>query len=379
MFVRLLSLALLAFALPLSATAVDPVVTYHATVPAALKEAKALHIPAFVVLTKAKAATPAAAADPRIVRATRSFACAAAPLTPALAKQYELDGDAHVLLLDAEGAVVEKFAADAPAEKVLAAVTTQAAAARAELVKAVKPDADAKTKKATLAGLTRLGPFAEDLILFLTDPDAPTKDAARKALAAMPPEATMTPLLEALKSDDAAVRAAVHPLAVAATGYKGAPLKVWQSGTAEERAAAWDKWNDHLQSQYPPLNRAVLAYCERHMGVQVNNGECAMLVIEAYGEVKAKSKVDSGDTYIWGRQLKPGEPVLPGDIAQFEKTKFANGFSYPHHTSVIRKVLGPGKFETLEQNIGGKTVKPGKLDLPGLKEGTVVIYRPVPR
>ena len=372
-------LAVSALLLPTSATA-DPTVVYHKDVPAALKEAKTLRVSAFVVLTKAKAATPAAVADPRIVRASRSLACASAPLTAALAKQYDLDGEAHILVLDADGAVVEKFAGDAPADKVLAVVTKQAATARTDLLATVKPDADAKARKAALAGLTRLGPFAEDLILFLTDKDMAIKEAARKALAALPPEATMTPLMDALKSDDAATRAAVHPHAVHATGYKGAPLKVWQSGTAEERAAAWDKWNDHVQNQFPPLNRSVLAYCEQRLGVQVNNGECAMLVVDAYKECKAQPMVKSGATYLWGRQLKAGEPVLPGDVVQYEGAKFSNGGSAPHHTSVIRKVLGPNRYELLEQNVGGvKKVQPGKLDLDKLKEGTVVIYRPQPK
>ncbi len=373
--VSLVSLAAL-----LPAPAVEPVVVYHKDVTGALKEAKALRVPAFVVLTKPKAVVPVAAGDPRVVRAARSLACAAAPLTAALAKQYDLDGEAHILVLDADGAVIEKFAGDAPADQVLAATDKAAAAARTELLKTVKADADAKARKAALAGLTRLGPFAEDLILFLTDKDAPIKDAARKAVAAMPPESTMTPLLDALRSDDAAARGAVHPLAVQATGYKGSPLKVWQSGTAEERAAAWDKWNDHVQNQFPPLNRAVLAFCEKNMGVQVNNGECAMLVIDAYKECKAQPMVKSGVTYLWGRQLKPGEPVLPGDVVQYEGTKFANGWSFPHHTSVIRKALGANKFEILEQNVGGvKKVQSNKIDLGGLKEGTIVIYRPQPK
>lgn len=372
--------ALVALAVLSPAHAVDPVVTYHRDVAGALKEAKALRVPAFVVLTKPKATAPAAAADPRVVRAARAFACAAAPLTAAVAKQHDLDGDAHIVVFDADGAVLEKFAGDAPADQVLIAVNKHAATARADLLTTVKPETDAKARKAALAGLTRLGPFADDLILFLTDKDMAIKDSARKAIAALPHEATMTPLLDALKSDDPAVRAAVHPLAVQATGFKGAPLKVWQAGTAEERAAAWDKWNDHVQTQSPPLNRSVLAFCEKNMGVQVNNGECAMLVVEAYGECKAKPMVKSGATYLWGRQLKPGEPVLPGDVVQFEGTKFANGWSYPHHTSVIRKVLAPGKYETLEQNIGGvKKVQPGKLDVGALKEGTVVIYRPQPK
>ena len=204
-----------------------------------------------------------AAADARVARLTKEFACASVPLTAALAKQYELDGDAYVLLLDPEGAVLDKFESGATPEKLIAAMKGRVVDARAELRKSAGPEADAKARKAALTGLVRLGPVAEDLVPFLTDPDTAVRDAARKARSAMPPEASMTALLmEALlKSEDAALRTAAHPLAVHATGYKGAPLKVFQSGTAEERAAAWDKWNEVVQTQFPPLNRAVAAYC----------------------------------------------------------------------------------------------------------------------
>jgi hypothetical protein len=370
--------ALAALVVLLPATAADPVVT-HKDVPGALKEAKALRVPAFVVLTKAKAAAPTAA-DARIVRASGALACAAAPLTPALAKQYDLDGEAHILVLDPDGAVIEKFAPDAPAEKMAAALTKRVAEARAELAKAVTPDADAKTRKAALAGLTRLGPLAEDLIPFLTDKDPAIKAAARKTLAAVPLDAAMTPLLDALKSDDPAIRVAVHPLAVQATGYKGSPLKVWQSGTAEERAGAWAKWDEHVQTQFPPLNRAVLAYAERSLGAKVTNGQCSVLASEAFREAGAEPMRPMGETYIWGRELKAGEPVLPGDIAQFERTKFSNGGTYPHHTAVIRKVLAPNRYETLEQNVtADQKVRIGKLEMDKLTEGTVVIYRPLPK
>jgi hypothetical protein len=379
MLVRPFALALFVAILTLSAPAAEPAVTVHKDVPAALKEAKALRVPAIVMLTKAKAAVPAATTNARVVQTSRSIVCCTALLTPALAKQYELDGEAHVLILDENGAVKEKFAADVTADKVIEAVNTHAKAARKTLLDSAGPDADAKAKKVALAGLTRLGPVAEDLLPFLTDRDATIRDTARKALAAMPPEAAAHALMGALKSEDSALRAAVHPLAVQATGYKGAPLTVFQSGTAEEREDAWKKWNEHVQSHYPPLNQALLAYCERHMGEQVNNGECAMLVVEGYREISAKPMVRSGETYVWGRLLKSGEPVLPGDVVQFEKAKFTSG-SAPHHTAVVRKVLAPGKYELLEQNAGGvKKVRVGKLDMSTLKEGTVEIYRPQPK
>jgi hypothetical protein len=377
---RLLSafLAVVVAAL-VSSAAPPPPVAFLKDIPAAQKEAKNLRIPSYVVLTKAKATAVPAAGDARVARLAKEFACASVPLTAALTKQYDLDGDAHVLLLDPDGAVLDKFGSDATPENLVAAMKARVADARAELRKSAGPEADAKARKAAVTGLIRLGPVAEDLVPFLTDSDTAVKEAARKALAAMPPEASTGALMDALKSDEAALRTAAHPLAVHATGYKGAPLKMWQSGTAEDRTAAWDKWNDAVEKQFPPLNRAVLAYAEFSLGAQVTNGECSSLASEAFKECKAKPMVISGKTYIWGREVKSGEPVLPGDVIQFEGVKFANGAA-PHHTAVVRKVLGPGRYETLEQNVNGvKKVQPGKLDMVTVKEGTIVIFRPQPK
>lgn len=356
--------------------AAQPGLSYHKDLPAALKEAKTLGVPALVALAKPKA-TPPTFTDARTVEKSRGFACASVALTPALAKQYDLDGEFHILLLNSDGTVAEKFGADVTPEQLWFKMTALAGKTRDGFLETLRSDADAKAKKAALAGLARVGPAAPDLLPLLAGSPGDTRDAARKLFNALPADATAAALLDGLKSDDPAVRAACHPLAITATGYKGAPLKVWQSGTAEERAAAWGKWNDAAQGQTYSLNRAVLAFCEKNMDVQVNNGECAMLLVDAYKEAKAKPMFHSGKTYVWGRELRPGEPVVPGDVVQFEGTKFADGWTYPHHTSVIRKVLAPGKLETLEQNVGGiKKVRPGKLDLTGLKEGSVVIYRP---
>ena len=277
-----------AFALSLPLIAAEPTVTAHKDIPSTLKEAKTLGIPVFVVMKKAKASQPLAAADPRIARKAKTFACGSINLTAALAKQYALDGETYILLMDADGTVIETFAHNATANQVLAALSKHADAARGELLKTAKPDADAKTQRAALAGLMRLGPFAEDLIQLLVD--ANVKETARKALVVLPPEVAIGPVLDGLKSEDAAIRAAVYPIAVLMTGYKRSTLKVWQSGTPEERTAAWDKWNEAVEAQYPRLNRAVLAFCERNLGVQVNDGECAMLVMDAYAECRGAAE-----------------------------------------------------------------------------------------
>jgi HEAT repeat protein len=237
---RLVALALLAAGPAVLRSAAPPAAS-HPNLPAALAEAKALRVPALVVLTKPKAT---AAVDARITRMGQRFAAATVAVTPALTKQYGLNDDTAVLVLSADGEVVEKFAEAVAAEKVVAALKGHVDAARGELLKGLQPESSAKDKKAALAGLAKLGHRAEDLIPLLADADVPTREAAKKALAALPPDEAMDPLLAALKSDDAKLRAAVHPLAVAATGYKMSPLKVWQTGADDERAAAWEKWND---------------------------------------------------------------------------------------------------------------------------------------
>lgn len=369
--------AVFACAAPLFAAPAHSTVPNARDLPAALKESKSLGLPVLVILSKPKAAVPAFV-DARVVELARGFACGTAALTPALAKQYDASGDFALLVLEPDGTVAARLGSDATPDATCAAMAPVLTKARAGFRAALTPDADtdAKGKRAALAGLVRLGAGASDLIPLLAAPGE-LKDAARKALAALPSDATVPALLEGLRSADPAVRAACHPLATQSTGYTKAPLKVWQTGTDAERAAAWDKWNEHAQTALFPLNRAVLAFCEKNMGEQVNNGECAMLVIDAYAACKAKPMVHSGATYVWGRALRDGEPVIPGDVLQYEGTKFGNGWSFPHHTSVVRKVLEAGRYEILEQNVGGtKKVVANTIDLNTLKQGTVVVYRP---
>jgi hypothetical protein len=157
-------------------------------------------------------------------------------------------------------------------------------------------------------------------------------------------------------------------------------LKAFQELKDEARTEALEKWRNAMMLSVYRINSIVLAFCEKRMGTQVNNGECAMMVVDAYGEAKAKAMYHSGPTYIWGRELRPGEPVLPGDVVQYEKCRFEfeRGWSEtPHHTSLIRKVLEKDTFEILEQNVGGvRKVQPGKLQLANRVRGTVAIYRP---
>jgi len=125
-------------------------------------------------------------------------------------------------------------------------------------------------------------------------------------------------------------------------------------------------------------NSAILDFALSNMGKKVSNGECAMLALEALKAAQARAMRPAGKTYVWGRQLDKSETALPGDIVQLEDCKFKNSTA-PHHTQVVRKLLGPGRYEILEQNVDGRrTVGVGILDLNLLTQGEVVFYRPLP-
>jgi hypothetical protein len=150
----------------------------------------------------------------------------------------------------------------------------------------------------------------------------------------------------------------------------------------------------------PEVNKKILAFCTDHLGQQVSDGECAMLVNEAFKESGAMRKKDipkpAGDTlrdddYVWGKLLGPNDEVLPGDIIQLRdvviKTRKGNRTwteTMTHHTAVIKAVLGKNHFAVLHQNAGGvtaekkKTVHAGEFDLNFKTQGEYWIYRPLP-
>jgi hypothetical protein len=155
-------------------------------------------------------------------------------------------------------------------------------------------------------------------------------------------------------------------------------LKFWREGEEERRKKALAAWREAAMVDMGALNREILEFCEDHLGKKVGGGECSHLAEEAFKSVNAKPIRYSGKTYIWGREVKAGQKVLPGDVVQLEGCKFQN-FSAGHHTQVIRRILGPNRYEVLEQNSNGRrTVGPGQLDLGRLLEGSVKIYRPLP-
>jgi hypothetical protein len=162
-------------------------------------------------------------------------------------------------------------------------------------------------------------------------------------------------------------------------------------------------------TELPPLNAAVLKFCETKEGKRVGGGECSHLANEAlrvadaeFTQVGTNGKriPDSpaeGD-YVWGTHVKTYSydsktkkvddsdakmKCLPGDVLQFRDVKTANGFSFPHHTAVVRTVDGDGHPTGIfQQNVflpkGGDARIVHKSGLQTLKmtSGSIMVYRP---
>jgi len=151
------------------------------------------------------------------------------------------------------------------------------------------------------------------------------------------------------------------------------------------------------------LSEKVAAYCERHKGEQVDNGECArlaLLALEAAGAKKrGKDNPNAGD-YVWGKQIflieAAGDDQPPktqgdvadirrGDIIQFRDAKLVRHVPggrvtnrMTQHTAIVASIDGD-TIHTLEQNVSGnRTVQECAYNLSGLKAGWLRFYRPLP-
>ncbi len=139
------------------------------------------------------------------------------------------------------------------------------------------------------------------------------------------------------------------------------------------------------KNDLPPLNQAILRYVDSVIGKQVDRGECWDLAYQAL----ERNQADWDGQYRYGKRLDPKkEKVLPGDLIQFEKVKvqYSKGNtyyteSYGHHTAIVYKVLGPGKYELAHQNTGfsGRKVGISSFDMDHVRKGKIFIYRPVPK
>lgn len=131
-----------------------------------------------------------------------------------------------------------------------------------------------------------------------------------------------------------------------------------------------------LASNAPPLNQKVLQFCKDNYNQRVGDGDSpdlAGMALEAAG-------AERSGVYVWGRELDPAEPYLPGDILQLENVRIDAGnqrWTMDHHTVVIEEVR-PDALSVLHQNVRpvGQIVHratfPVASDIMGIVRG----YRP---
>ncbi len=144
------------------------------------------------------------------------------------------------------------------------------------------------------------------------------------------------------------------------------------------------------QDSLPKVSRRIVEFVREHMGERVGRGECWDLAAAALNAAGAKWDGDYG----FGREVDPDrEPVLPGDIVQFEGVEFkweegrdVHTIRMPHHTAVVLEVLGaasakkaPGAYVIGQQNTRetGRKTGTGDLLLSRRIKGRIAFFRPV--
>ncbi|HEX6984032.1 MAG TPA: hypothetical protein VF170_01590 [Planctomycetaceae bacterium] len=153
-----------------------------------------------------------------------------------------------------------------------------------------------------------------------------------------------------------------------------------------------------FSADLPPLNEAVLRFCEERVGKKVGDGTCAALADEAFREAGAKGPRDGAEAdagVVWGAAVERAEDVKPGDVIQFRDVTLVfrarSGLRYvryyPQHTAVVARNRGGGWFDVYEQNVvspGADAERRSRLrkrdvDFRHMVQGTVRFYRPEPR
>ncbi len=162
------------------------------------------------------------------------------------------------------------------------------------------------------------------------------------------------------------------------------------------------------------LNAKLLRFCVDKLGVQVNDGQCAMLVqvgLEKIGAATGfRDAPDRGD-YVWGALVATitahsGKITIsvpasqasfasnlpkifaPGNILQLHgvhivarTSRALVGEDASHHTAVVEGFTsGTDVVHVLEQNSNGKLyVTRGSYELSGMVAGTIRVYQPLPQ
>jgi hypothetical protein len=237
--------------------------------------------------------------------------------------------------------------------------------------------------------------------------DAIVRDAVRERLAAAPAaeggagkvtldasvatEAKLSPLKRGAVFTPAeaarALKGSAHQAILSVACTRAGGRTVLDAALVDDKKVVWkqtvplDEWDLAVIPPVPLLNQQVLAFARQHLGKRVGNGECWTLAADAI--TAAGGERPRG--YVHGRELRPGETVLPGDIMQFNSVRLENRkgwrtMGHPHHTAVIQSASGSKTYSLLHQNFGGgeegKKVQSITINLGELTSGTVTIYRP---
>ncbi len=127
----------------------------------------------------------------------------------------------------------------------------------------------------------------------------------------------------------------------------------------------------------PVVNQKIVDFVKSSEGKQIDRGECWDLAKAALDDAKAvwATPYDFGLKYDFKK-----DPILPGDIIQFENVVFKGdlySMSMPHHTAVVIEVLAPLHVKIAHQNFAGKrTVQFTDVNFNDLKKGKAQFYRP---
>jgi len=137
----------------------------------------------------------------------------------------------------------------------------------------------------------------------------------------------------------------------------------------------------------PRLNARVVCWAWTWHGEQVGNGECWTLADRALLVSGARRPGRGGlGLYEYGRELAPGERLLPGDVMQMEGAVFLAADDagrryrqrFGHHTAVVLRVSGTRLAVLHSNHDGDRRVRLGFIDLALRTEGGYHFFRPEP-
>jgi hypothetical protein len=347
---------------------------------AALKQAKSTGLPLLVVAFGADGKVPTPLYDRDVVARSRAFVNVAMPAAVARANKVPVDPGEVLLLVSDASRFIYGLEADFSTAELLKRLNRAVERMRPQVLDRLNKETQAAAQKALADSYLRLDPSIAEVIPLLKYKNADVQTLVRANLLAREVEGADWALMNAMGSPDADLRTGAHPAAVAITKSSKVPaVKFWSEAAEEERTAELEKWREAVYGKMPPLNRAMLDFAFDNWGKQVDSGQCNMLAVKAMKHANAQPVRKDGDTWSYGQKLPRGETAIPGDIVMMEKARFSDGSATgEYHIQIVRRVMGKGKYEILEQNYDDRlTVANQFLDVSLLTQGTIDFFRPL--